>query len=341
MGTVGVRGVWGLEHLERTGASTLRCGVLAFAVLAPINYVLVGIHFGAAPTVLFCLLEVLYLTAAIFMSRTTQADLEYLSGQDEGIAASLERLQPPKSSIILWSSLALIHSWVGLAYGLTSLLDLGVAEFHRGFVMRGAGEFVFWYVAQPLYSLVLGVLAAVLFAQARALWDAAGRIEIDLFSLHRYPRLANGLVRILAFILVFSSVLLVFAVVTVDPSFEHLLRITIPFLAVSALFLIALFAYPVWIFQGRVRTAKAFELQLVHGALRGQKPAMKMSQLGESAQTLSIPELLEYRSFVDSLSEWPIAPHIRRIVLFGLIPPLTWVLASLIESAVSSVVGIN
>ena len=34
---------------------------------------------------------------------------------------------------------------------------------------------------------------------------------------------------------------------------------------------------------------------------------------------------------VTNNGEWPIEAHIRRLVIFGLLPPLTWVLAAAVE----------
>jgi hypothetical protein len=32
------------------------------------------------------------------------------------------------------------------------------------------------------------------------------------------------------------------------------------------------------------------------------------------------------------LWEWPIAAHVQKLILFGLLPPLTWMLAATIEN---------
>jgi hypothetical protein len=43
--------------------------------------------------------------------------------------------------------------------------------------------------------------------------------------------------------------------------------------------------------------------------------------------------LLTYRMFLDSLWDWPIASHVQKLILYGLLPPLTWVVAAMIENA--------
>ena len=44
-----------------------------------------------------------------------------------------------------------------------------------------------------------------------------------------------------------------------------------------------------------------------------------------------------YEDRVKNIWEWPIEAHIRRLVIFGLLPPLTWVLAAAVEVVFESV----
>ena len=53
---------------------------------------------------------------------------------------------------------------------------------------------------------------------------------------------------------------------------------------------------------------------------------------GRGVPTLT-PDLLTHQMFVESRWEWPIASHLQKLILFGLLPPLTWVLAATIEYA--------
>jgi hypothetical protein len=44
-------------------------------------------------------------------------------------------------------------------------------------------------------------------------------------------------------------------------------------------------------------------------------------------------DLLMHQMFIESRWEWPIASHVQKLILFGLLPHLTWVVAAMIENA--------
>ncbi len=115
--------------------------------------------------------------------------------------------------------------------------------------------------------------------------------------------------------------------------------LVMPPLTLIRMLVISRFAYPVWILRGRIRAAKEQELSFVFRSLRGDQQAMALSRIGDRAGSLGFSELLDYRVFIESLWDWPVAPHLQRIFLIGLLPPATWVLAALIQTAVSAVMG--
>jgi len=115
--------------------------------------------------------------------------------------------------------------------------------------------------------------------------------------------------------------------------------LTGPALTLILMLVIICFAYPVWVLRGRIHAAKERELGFVFRSLRGDQEAMALSRIGDRAGSLGFSELLDYRVFIESLWDWPVAPHLQRIVLIGLLPPATWVLAALIQRAVTAVVG--
>jgi hypothetical protein len=87
-------------------------------------------------------------------------------------------------------------------------------------------------------------------------------------------------------------------VVTADQSFRVLMEPVIPWFFTIEIFLVLLSTYPVLILRYRVRDKKQHELGKV------------------------------YRW------EWPIASHLQKLILFGLLPPLTWVVAAMIENTI-------
>jgi hypothetical protein len=49
MATVGLKGVWGLEQLDRTGVATWKLGLILMGAAAPVGYVLAKLLSGMAP----------------------------------------------------------------------------------------------------------------------------------------------------------------------------------------------------------------------------------------------------------------------------------------------------
>ena len=208
--------------------------------------------------------------------------------------------------------------------------------------MLGApGQTLFWYVAGPAYSLIAAVMLAVMVTQARALRHAVRTVEIDILRLNRYPHLANPLIRIISVLLIIFSIFPVFSLMMDDEVLDRMVLIAMPGFVLLALIVTALYAYPIWLLKGRIREAKQRELQSILAALTGDNEAMVQSRLRQRASGLTISELLDYRTFIESLWDWPLGPHIQRVVLFGMLPPLTWVLAGMVENAVGAIVGLN
>jgi hypothetical protein len=93
------------------------------------------------------------------------------------------------------------------------------------------------------------------------------------------------------------------------------------------------YVYPVWILKNRIRDKKIAEMGQITRSLRGDDDAMsKISIQGRGAPTTTV-DLLMHQMFIESRWEWPIASHLQKLILFGLLPPLTWVVAAMIENA--------
>ncbi|MEE2892176.1 MAG: hypothetical protein VX766_08560 [Pseudomonadota bacterium] len=41
---------------------------------------------------------------------------------------------------------------------------------------------------------------------------------------------------------------------------------------------------------------------------------------------------MSYLLWLDALPTWPLGGYVQRIVLFGLLPPITWVMAAAVEN---------
>ena len=55
------------------------------------------------------------------------------------------------------------------------------------------------------------------------------------------------------------------------------------------------------------------------------------SQFGDRLKHFTPADLMFYEDRIKAIWEWPFEAHVRRLVIFGLLPPLTWVLAALVE----------
>ena len=94
-----------------------------------------------------------------------------------------------------------------------------------------------------------------------------------------------------------------------------------------------LYAYPILILRNRIRDEKQRELNIVFQSLQGNDEAIKAISIQGRGVPISTSDLLTHQMFLESRWEWPIASHVQKLILFGLLPPLTWVLAATIENA--------
>jgi hypothetical protein len=109
----------------------------------------------------------------------------------------------------------------------------------------------------------------------------------------------------------------------------------LPLLLIIAFILVAVllpYVYPVWILRNRIRDKKLAEMGQITRSLRGDKEAVKTMNIHALDAPTTAADLLTHRMFLDSLWEWPIASHLQKLILFGLLPPLTWVVAAMIEN---------
>ena len=89
---------------------------------------------------------------------------------------------------------------------------------------------------------------------------------------------------------------------------------------------VACFARPVLLLKKRIQVAKRKELAIVHQGIRELEAEPNYAP---DAMTL----LLTRQLFIESRWEWPIAGHVQKLIIFGLLPPASWVLAAVIENS--------
>ncbi|MDG1232973.1 MAG: hypothetical protein P8P91_11995 [Pseudomonadales bacterium] len=104
-----------------------------------------------------------------------------------------------------------------------------------------------------------------------------------------------------------------------------------------SLVIISLYVVPFNRFKDRMRSEKAQELNSVNAALSGNTKALESSLLKGEHHPSKI-DLLMYRDRITAIKEWPFTDRIRALVLFGILSPMTWAIAALVEIVIEGAI---
>jgi hypothetical protein len=170
----------------------------------------------------------------------------------------------------------------------------------------------------------LGAFVYATLAYARRFSELAGRIErIDLLDLRALAPFARQGLRSALLWLVLVSLL---ALNAAD---------LIWFSTIAALGLVggtAALVLPVRGIHLQLRQAKRAELQRVNAAIQGNPSALSDSLISEHESSLGLADLLAYRSFLESVREWPFdTPSMLRFALYLAIPLGSWLGGAFVE----------
>jgi hypothetical protein len=112
MATVGLKGLWGLEQLDKTGMATWKLGLMLMGAAGMAGYILTKLLIRMAPNPLFGLESPDSITAQTFgsvflgagilvvslaLARAVEVDLKALALFDNVIEASIERVEPTRA----------------------------------------------------------------------------------------------------------------------------------------------------------------------------------------------------------------------------------------------------
>jgi len=184
MATVGLKGIWGLEQLDKTGIATWKLGLILMGAAAVISYVLTKLLIGMEPNPIIGPLPPQFITAMTFgivffaaggsaillaLARAVEIGLKALALVDDVIDASIERLRPKRA--LRFTCIAL-----GLLYGslqIPILISLdpqasSVIEFFTK-IATGGPERILCFILLPINGLITGMLWAVGISQIRSL----------------------------------------------------------------------------------------------------------------------------------------------------------------------------
>lgn len=97
-------------------------------------------------------------------------------------------------------------------------------------------------------------------------------------------------------------------------------------------------ALPLMGVRGRVQAAKAAELAWCEAAIAEERVRIRARSPGAGTPPLS--DLLAYHALTEQISPWRMdRPALRRAVLYGLLPLLSWVASALVQRLVERFTG--
>ena len=190
-----------------------------------------------------------------------------------------------------------------------------------------------YYVIQ--YLLII-LCADIVFRQLACMLKVVRQMRIDLLNSEFYSTLANVMVRHIGLYIFGLCIIFLSRLVFTEGSISitDMLLIMMPWY-LPGLIIISLYLIPYNHFRHRVRFRKYQELNCIASALAGNQAALEDSLLKDEPRPSKI-DLLYYQKRIQGIREWPFTDKIRSLVLFGILPPLTWVIAALIEVTIES-----
>ncbi|MFT7043669.1 MAG: hypothetical protein ACJAW7_002431 [Candidatus Azotimanducaceae bacterium] len=352
MATEGLKGIWGFEQLDKTGIATWKLGLILMGTTPVVSYILMKLLSEIEPNPVYGPISPEALITQAFgwvfgptgavvgslaLARSLEKDLKALALVDNVIDASIERLRPTRTLCFTCMAIGLLCGSLlsPILYSHGPRLNLTVLESVIA-IASGGPDLIMSFIIVPISGLALGLSWAIIISQINSLAHAARHIKIDFLQLNDYAAIANAGVRLFLAVIAWLSINTLMMLFVDEPTTTvSMMRLSLVFGFVAAVMLLP-YIYPVWILRNRIKDKKIAEMaQNTRSlqSLRGDDEVMStISSQGRGASTTTA-DLLTYRMFLDSLWEWPIASHVQKLILFGLLPPLTWVVAAMIENA--------
>jgi hypothetical protein len=197
----------------------------------------------------------------------------------------------------------------------------------------GGPHVILGFILMPINGLIQGMGFIVIVSQIVGLIHAARHIKIDFLQLNDYAAIANPGVRMFLCSIPFLGLMPLLMLYGDDPGNTAFLTRQSLIMVFIVVIMILPYVYPVWILRNRIRDKKIAEMDQITLALRGDKETVKTIVIQGLGTPTTTAELLTHQMFLESRWDWPIASHVQKLVLFGLLPPLAWVLAAMIENA--------
>lgn len=155
----------------------------------------------------------------------------------------------------------------------------------------------------------------MLVAHSRNMNTYAERVPIDLLRLDDHFPVSNAPLRFIVGIAIVLAIGPIWSLIEMGRIVEFVYWSTGLMLAVSLPVVLVLMR-PMFRLRSRCQAARTAALDA-------------LIQKGETTA-----DALTFRMFIESRSDWPIASEQRRMMLILLLPPITWVLAAVVENSI-------
>ena len=313
-----------LTWLDRTGMPPWFLGLGCFITMTLLAFAMLIIVRLPDPntyknSVAFIALISFFLIFYFRMGRGWYSDLLRFLEFDDSLRSTLRLLEPGRKIVVLEILVAGISAFVAM-----TLDDLSEDR-----------PLLFWATASLFFFLEWATIifcVDIVIRQLVALNQIAKIIRIDLLETEFYSTLANVMIRFVGLYIlglcVITMNLLVFTEGEIGGT-QILIQLMPWYL--PGLLLMSLYMIPYNIFRKRIGVLKALELNRISEALKGNYELMKHSLVADDVSRLTRIDLMYYQSLIRGVREWPFTTRLRSLVLFGILPPLTWVIAAFIE----------
>ena len=315
--------------LDKTGLSPWLLGLGCLLLLTTLAVALLIIVRYPDPTlyrnsIAFTAIISFFVVFYFSMGRGWYRDVLGYLAFDASLESTLGHMEPRRLTVYLELAFAAlctvinvqINTAVDLNYSLS--LMLGISGFY----------FIQYTLIVLSFDIIMRQLSTII--------QITQAIRIDLLNAEFYSSLANVMVRHIGLYIFGVCIIALSYIVFTEGelSATEMLMLMMPWY-LPGLIIISLYLVPYHVFRKRMHSRKAQELNCIAAALAGNPEALDHSLLKDEEVPSKI-DLLYYQDRIRAIKEWPFTDRIRALVLFGILPPLTWVIAALIEITIES-----
>ncbi len=277
----------------------------------------------------------LVLTLAFVFARKGVADIELLEKLNPGISvdsftAKQVLLVQLVLSLFFFLLLKAFDVWLFYvtcqSYGMTdfTLTDAALAP-----LKMGDNRITHYLVSHGLLAISWAVLVTVIWHHSRRLNEFARSVYINIMDLADYAIVSNAAVRLVITVGILLSFFPV-ASLFIFKAIDKVVFVHIALVAAGSIPLTLMLSRSIRVLHNRIGETKSRELHTIRTLMAGTDTDADL--MGGAIKPSNKNDLLTYQMFVETRWEWPIAPHVQKLLIFGLLPPATWVLAAFVEN---------